>query len=81
MNDILKAELPLLAADLRVAISRVMAAWSRSEMSSRRFRSWLMPDLAEFLELSEFSDLLDLPRCAFLILRVAPLPKRRKSEI
>jgi hypothetical protein len=35
MNDIFSAELPLLAAEVRVAMSRVMAAWSRSETSRR----------------------------------------------
>ena len=44
MKEIFKAELPLDAAEVREAISRVMAAWSRSVISKRRFRSWLTPD-------------------------------------
>ena len=72
------------------AISRVMAACLRKEMSRRRFRSWLTPDLEreelEFALLAELAllvelDLLDdLERFwVLLTLRLKPSVKRRKS--
>ena len=45
MKESLKALLPLEADDIPEAISRVMAACLRKEMSRRRFRSWFTPDL------------------------------------
>ena len=43
MNDSLNAELPLLAEEVMVAMSRVMEACLRNEMSRRKLRSWLVP--------------------------------------
>ena len=82
MKESLKAELPLEADDTPEAMSRVMAACLRMEISRRRFRSWFTPVFDDCVAAAERCELrLPLPVCAFFTTRLPLVPKILKSLI
>ena len=78
MNESLKAELPLFAVLVTVAMSRVIDACLRKEMSRRRLRSWFTPDFLVLVVVALLSEAF-FPVCVFFIFRDVFPEKMLKS--